>query len=165
MSRFFFIVTTGVVWMALTGQLGIGTFVVGAIIGAFMWILEGAKSRRPFGLRRAGLLLLLGSRLMAIFLWELVLANLQQLRLVLSPRIEIQPGWIEIPCTLETPAMRALLGTLLTLTPGSLTYEEKLDECGQWTIRMHLIDARSGEREVQRTRDRFEAPLQRMENL
>lgn len=165
MSRLFFIVASGLVWMALTANLDLKSFVLGAVIGALMWTLEGAKSHRPFGLRRAGLLLFLGSRLMLIFLWELLLANLQQLRLVLSPRIEIQPGWIEMPCSLETPAMRALLGTLLTLTPGSLTYEEKTDEEGRWTLRMHLLDARSGEQEVHRSRDRFEGPLRRMENL
>ncbi|MFP6640133.1 MAG: Na+/H+ antiporter subunit E [Myxococcota bacterium] len=165
MSRFFFILVSGVVWMALTADLDLGSFVVGGLIGATMWTLEGAKSHRPFGPRRAGLLALLGSRLILVFLWELLVANLQQTRLVLSPRIEIQPGWIEVPCSLETPAMRALLGTLLTLTPGSLTYEEKTDEDGRWTLRMHLLDARTGEREVQRSRDRFEGPLRRMENL
>ena len=165
MSRFFFIVASGVVWMALTADLGLESFIWGGGIGAVIWLLQGTKPHRPFGLRRAGLLILLGSRLTMIFLWELVVANLQQLRLVLSPRIEIQPGWIEVPCSLETMAMRALLGTLLTLTPGSLTYEETTDEDGRWMIRMHLLDTRSGEQAVERTRQRFEGLLRRMENI
>ncbi len=165
MSRFFFIVVSGLAWMALNADIDFGSFVVGGLIGMAMWTIQGAKSHRPFGLRRAALLGLLGSRLFLIFLWELLVANLQQARLVLSPRIDIQPGWIELPCSLETPAMRTLLGTLLTLTPGSLTYEENTDSDGNWMIRMHLLDARTGEQEVQRSRDRFEGPLRRMESL
>lgn len=151
--------------MALNADIDLGSFVLGGVIGATLWTLQGAKSHRPFGVRRAILLGLLGSRLFVIFLWELSVANLQQTRLVLSPRIDIQPGWIELPCSLETPAMRALLGTLLTLTPGSLTYEENTDSEGNWVIRMHLLDARTGEQEVQRSRDRFEVPLRRMESM
>jgi multisubunit Na+/H+ antiporter MnhE subunit len=61
--------------------------------------------------------------------------------------------------------MRALFGTLLTLTPGSLTYEETTDENGRWTIHMHLLDTRQGEAALERARQRFEAPLRKMENL
>ena len=104
-------------------------------------------------------------RKIRVFCWELLFANLDQLRLVLSRRIEIEPGWVEVPCSLETLAMRALFGTLLTLTPGSLTYEETTDENGRWTLHMHLLDTRQGEAALGRVRQRFEAPLRRMENL
>jgi len=165
MSGFFFIIASGLVWMGLSVDLDLETFVWGSVLGAGFWFIRGQKSHRPFGLKRAFLLFLLGLRLTLIFFWELLVANLDQLRLVLSRRIEIEPGWVEVPCSLETLAMRALFGTLLTLTPGSLTYEETTDENGRWTLHMHLLDTRQGEAALGRVRQRFEAPLRRMENL
>ena len=165
MSGFFFMVASGLVWMGLSVDLDLETFIWGAALGAALWFIRGQKSHRPFGMLRALWLLWLGSRLTLIFLWELVIANLDQLRLVLSPRIDIEPGWVEVPCSLETMPMRALLGTLLTLTPGSLTFEENTDEEGRWTIHMHLLDTRGGEASLERARLRFEAPLRQMENL
>ena len=165
MSGFFFILASGVVWMGLSVDLDLETFIWGAALGSIYWFLRGQESRRPFGVRRALVLIWLGSRLAVTFLWELVVANIDQLRLVLSPRIDIEPGWIEVHCSLQTTPMRVLLGTLLTLTPGSLTFEEKTDENGRWTIHMHLLDTRGGEESLERARRRFEAPLKRMEDL
>jgi len=165
MSGFFFMVASGVVWMGLSVDLDLETFIWGAALGAALWLIRGQKSHRPFGIKRALVLILLGSRLALIFVWELLVANLQQLRLILAPRIDIEPGWVEVHCSLETLPMRALLGTLLTLTPGSLTFEENTDENGRWTIHMHLLDTRGGEASLERARLRFEAPLRRMEDL
>ena len=165
MAAFFFMIASGLVWMGLSVDLDLETFIWGAALGGALWLLRGQKSHRPFGVRRALLLIWLSARLTVIFIWELLIANLDQLRLILSPRIEIEPGWIEVPCSLQTTPMRALLGTLLTLTPGSLTFEEKTDENGRWTIHMHLLDTRGGETSLERALQRFEAPLRRMEEL
>ena len=165
MSHFFFMIASGFVWRGLTADLDFESFIWGGAMGALIWFFLGTRSHRPFGIRRALMLIVLGTRLTGIFLWELTIANLQQLRLVLSPRIDIQPGWIELPCSLETLAMRALFGTMLTLTPGSLTYEESNNKEGQWMIRIHLLDCESGEAALKKTRRRFEEPLRRMEKL
>ena len=61
--------------------------------------------------------------------------------------------------------MRALLGAMLTLTPGTLTYEESAAEDGGWIVSLHVLDLRDEERLVERIRTRFEAPLRAMENL
>jgi multicomponent Na+:H+ antiporter subunit E len=165
MSTFFVAILTGLAWMGLLGEIGWGSFLVGAVLGLAVWRVEGARARRPFGLVRALRLTGLGVRFFAVFLFELLVAVLEQLRIVLAPRIDVHPGWVRFSTELETPAMRVLLGVVLSLTPGSLTYEESISEDGVCDLALHVLDLRDEERLVERIRTRFEAPLREMETL
>ena len=165
MSSFFFAILTGLAWMGLTAEVSWGSFALGAGGGVLISRLEGARERRPLGLVRGLRLVWLGARLGVVFLWELVVANLEQLRIVLAWRIDVRPGWIRFDSELETPAMRALLGAMISLTPGSLTYEDSAAEDGAWSVSLHVLDLRDEEQVVARIRERFEAPLRAMERL
>jgi len=164
MWTFFATILAGLAWMGLNAEVGFGTFGVGLVIGSLIWRLEGARASTRFGPVRASRLLGIGVRLLGVFLWELVVANFEQLRIILAPRIDVHPGWIRFGTNLETPAMRAVFGAMVSLTPGSLTYEESSDESG-CTISLHVLDLRDEERMVARIRTRFEAPLRAMERL
>lgn len=165
MSTFFVAMLTGVAWMGLLAEIGWGTFAVGAALGLVVWRVEGARARRPFGPVRALRLAGLGLRFFAVFLWELLAAVIEQVRIVLAPRIDVRPGWVRFSTELETPAMRVLLGVVISLTPGSLTYEESISENGACDIALHVLDLRDEERLVARIRARFEGPLRVMETL
>ena len=165
MSTFFVAILTGVAWMGLTAEVEWGSFAVGTVIGLTVWRIEGARARRPFGPVRALRLTWLGLRFLAVFLWELVVAAVEQLRIVLAPRIDVRPGWIRFSTELETPAMRALLGVMISMTPGSLTYEESISEDGVCSLALHVLDLRDEERLLEQIRSRFEAPLRAMETL
>jgi multicomponent Na+:H+ antiporter subunit E len=168
MSAFFFILFTGLVWMGLRGDIGVFTFVAGMLLGFGMWRLFGFRSRRPFSVARAIRLTFLGLSVFIVFLKELVLANLQQLRIVFAPRIKVSPHWLQYHTELETPAMRAVLGSMIVMTPGTLAYKETEAEEGGWTIAVHALHAKD-EEEAQKTldriHDRFESRLRQMETL
>jgi multicomponent Na+:H+ antiporter subunit E len=165
MSSFFVAILTGLAWMGLLGEIGWGSFAVGAALGLAIWRIEGGRARRPFGPVRALRLTWLGVRFLAVFLCELLVAVVEQIRIVLAPRIDVHPGWVRFSTELETPAMRVLLGVVLSLTPGSLTYEESISEDGACDLALHVLDLRDEERLVERIRARFEAPLREMETL
>lgn len=165
MSTFFVAILAGLAWMGLTANIGWGAFALGCVLGLAVWRFGGSRARRPFGPVRALRLSSLGIRLLGVFLWELVVANVDQLRIVLAPRIDVKPGWIRFRSELETPALRALFGAMLSLTPGSLTYEESPGSDGSWLISLHILDLRDEARLVARVRSRFEAPLRAMESL
>jgi multicomponent Na+:H+ antiporter subunit E len=168
MSAFFFVIFTGIVWMGLRGDMGIFTFVVGMLLGFGIWRLFRFKSRRPFSIARATRLTFLGLSVFFVFLRELVLANLQQLRIVFAPRIKVSPHWLQYHTELETPAMRAVLGSMIVMTPGTVAYKETEAEEGGWTIAVHALHARD-EQAAQKTLDRihdlFESRLRQMEIL
>jgi len=168
MSAFFFVVFAGVAWMGLRGDVGVDTFVVGVLIGFCMWRLFGFESRRPFSVIRAIRLALLGVSVFIAFVVELVLANLQQVRIVLAPRISVSPYWLQFRTELETPAMRAVLGSMIVMTPGTVAYGETEVEEGVWIIGVHALhvdDEADAQNTIDRIRGRFESRLRKMETL
>jgi multicomponent Na+:H+ antiporter subunit E len=154
--------------MGLRGDVGVATFIVGVIIGFGLWRLFGFKSRRPFSIVRAIRLALLGACTFVVFVWDLILANLQQVRIVLAPRIAVSPYWLRYRTELETPAMRAVLGSMIVMTPGTVAYGEAEAEEGAWIIGVHALhaeDEADAQKTIDRIRGRFESRLRKMETL
>jgi multicomponent Na+:H+ antiporter subunit E len=168
MSAFFFIIFSGIAWMGLSGDTGVFTFVIGSLLGFGMWRLFRFKSRRPFSIVGAIRLGYLGLSVFIVFLKELLLANLQQLRIVLAPRIQVSPYWLQYRTELETPAMRAILGSMIVMTPGTVAYKEFETEEGVWNIAVHALHVKD-EEEAQKILDRihvqFESRLRLIEAL
>ena len=168
MSAFFFVILAGIAWMGLRGDVGVDRFIVGVVIGFGLWRLFGFKSRRPFSIVRAIRLALLGASTFIVFVSDLILANLHQVRIVLAPRIAVSPHWLRYRTDLETPAMRAVLGSMIMMTPGTVAYGESEAEEGVWIIGVHALHA-DGEADAQdtidRIRARFESRLRKMETL
>jgi multisubunit Na+/H+ antiporter MnhE subunit len=117
---------------------------------------------------RAVRLTFLGASVFIVFVKELILANLHQLRIVLAPRIEVQPYWLRFCTRLETPAMRAVMGSMIVMTPGTVAYGETKTEDGKWIIEVHALNAASeadAQNIINRIREKFESRLRRMETL
>ena len=168
MSAFFFFIFAGIAWMGLRGDVGVDTFVVGVVIGFGLWRLFGFESRRPFSIVRAIRLALLGASTFIVFVSDLILANLQQLRIVLAPRIAVSPRWLRFRTELETPAARAILGSMIVMTPGTVAYGESEAEEGVWIIGVHTLHAKDeadAQKTIDRIRGRFESRLRKMETL
>jgi multicomponent Na+:H+ antiporter subunit E len=80
-------------------------------------------------------------RLLAYLPWllkEIAVANLQVIRVVLSPRIAIDPVLFHLRATQHSSLARVIYGNSITLTPGTLT----LDVDGE-DVLVHALD-RSG---------------------
>jgi multicomponent Na+:H+ antiporter subunit E len=56
-----------------------------------------------------------------IFTRELVLANYEVTKLVLTPELKIQPGFIAVPMDAESDLEVTSLANSITLTPGTIT--------------------------------------------
>ena len=154
--------------MGLRGDLGVYTFFIGMLLGFGLWRLFRFRSRRPFSIARATRLTFLGLSVFIVFLKELLLANLQQLRIVFTPRIKVSPHWLQYHTELETPAMRAVLGSMIVMTPGTVAYKETGAEEGGWTIAVHALHAKDEEEAqkiLDRIHERFESRLRQMETL
>lgn len=111
-----------VIWLTVNGRITTETVIVGAIVSAALHLLSRSfPSARPlpfFSVLRhipGGLFYLL------LLLVEIVKANLQVIRLVLSPVIEVEPCLVRFRTDLRTEAARVALANSITLTPGTLT--------------------------------------------
>lgn len=101
---------------------------------------------------------ILGLRLLARFIVELLVANLEQARLVLGRPLRVRPRWIRFETCLRTQAARTLLGALISLTPGTLTCDLRGE-----TLLIHALNANSDAEVTTRIRRSFESLLVRME--
>lgn len=73
-----------------------------------------------------------------VFFIEMVKANINMLRYVYAPRIDIRPGIVKIDVALRSPIGRLALANSIALTPGSLV----LDVKGS-TMFIHWLDVQT----------------------
>ncbi len=165
MASFWLVIMAGLVWMALTKGMTLGAFAAGAFMGIAVWRIEHLKTRQRFSVSRALRFFVAGTILLGHFFVEIIIANLQQLRIVCSPKIEVKPRWIRMRTELETAPMRATLGLMIAMTPGSVCCEELEEPDGSFSIGIHALNAEDDEEIVARIRSKLEIPLRQMERL
>lgn len=73
-----------------------------------------------------------------VFLIELVKANINMVRYVYSPRIDIHPGIVKVHMRLKSPIGRLALANSIALTPGSLVMDIEDD-----AMFIHWLDVKT----------------------
>jgi multicomponent Na+:H+ antiporter subunit E len=73
-----------------------------------------------------------------VFFIELVKANINMLRYVYAPRIDIRPGIVKVNMPLKSPIGRLALANSIALTPGSLVMDLQGD-----ALFIHWLDVRT----------------------
>ena len=111
-----------ILWLAMNGRVTTETVTLGILVSAALHLF----SRRFLSVHPASptLMLRLLPRVLlylALLFIEIVKANLQVIRLVLSPVIEVEPCLIRFRSDLRTEPARVALANSITLTPGTLT--------------------------------------------
>lgn len=70
-----------------------------------------------------------------LFIYKLVIANLQVAKIVLSPSLPIHPAFVKVKTDLKGDLGRLTLANSITLTPGTLSLDVKDD-----FVYIHWID-------------------------
>lgn len=91
-----------------------------------------------------------------LVLWDIVVANLIVARLVLGPTRRLRPAFIEVPLVLEQPLAISLLGSIITMTPGTVSAELSED---RRRLRVHVLDAPDPDAVLAQIKSRYERPL------
>jgi len=95
-------------------------------------------------------------RLVAVVLYDIVVANVAVARIVLSPGSNPQPAWLTIPLDVQHPTAITLFATIITTTPGTVScvVDEKRRQ-----ILVHALDCHDPAAMVADMKLRYEAPL------
>ena len=80
-----------------------------------------------------------------IFIWQLILANIDVARRVLSPTIPLKPGFVKVETELKGDFSKLMLANSITLTPGTLS----VDIDGQ-DLYVHTVEVKGQTKEEQR---------------
>ena len=92
-----------------------------------------------------------------VLLVEIVRANMAITRLVLAPRIEVEPCLVKFRTPLKTNAARVALANSITLTPGTITVSLEGDELLVHALNREIAAGLEG--------SMFERLLARMERI
>lgn len=124
-------------WMFLANSFSTSSFIIGYLLGliAMFAMRRGFSSRFYLGPFIALI------RLFIRFLYELVVANLQVLSIILKPRLDIKPGIFAYETELEHNWQITLLSMLITLTPGTLVVDISDDNKTLYIHALHMPEA------------------------
>lgn len=125
------------VWIIFNGRATAEVLVSGIVFSAFVYLFLrkflGYRSGADMKIARnlpGGILYVL------LLIWEVVKANVQIIKLVLSPHISISPVLVSFKTDLESNLAKVVLANSITLTPGTITCD--LSDDG--TFWVHCLD-------------------------
>ena len=128
-------------WIILNGRLTAEVILIGAALCGLICLFAVRFMGYSFQYDRKLLKKLPGFvRYCVLLLFEIIKANRDVMRLILSPRYEPEPQLISVHIPLHTAPGRVLLANSITLTPGTITIQLKGD---QYLI--HCLDRELGE--------------------
>lgn len=124
MSRYIFsFFVYFIIWVAFTSTLRSDELIAGAVVAFLMaWLTgeefsdSGMKNLSPRRIFYAFVYLF-------VFIWEMIKANVDVAKLVLMPKIPLNPGIVEVPTQLKSNVAKLALANSITLTPGTLTVD------------------------------------------
>jgi multicomponent K+:H+ antiporter subunit E len=94
-----------------------------------------------------------------VVLWDIVVSNVTVAKIVLNPRSNPQPAWVDVPLDAQHPTAVTLLASIITMTPGTLSCV--IDE-QRHSILVHALDCSDAAEMAQQIKDRYERPLRRI---
>lgn len=139
-------------WAMLAGQPGAGSLLLGALLAvaiplsARSFWTEGARVARP----------LAAVPLLARVLADIVTSSVVVARQILGPRDAIAPGFIDVPLDIEDPFVATVLGSIISLTPGTVTIDIDMERRLLLVHALHIADPAAIVTDI---KARYETPL------
>ncbi|WP_040683796.1 Na+/H+ antiporter subunit E [Thermobrachium celere] len=121
------------VWFSLSYPLTNQEIIFGLILSLFISVLTQYYNQKSKSFKIKSLYHLI--KYFIVFLIELVKANLNMARIVITPSLPISPKIYEVKTELKSNIAKALLANSITLTPGTISVD--LDED---TIYIHVVE-------------------------
>lgn len=116
-------------WIIFSGKITLEIIVLGLLLCSLLYwfmckFMDYSLHKDIAGLKRVPSFF----RYFLTLVWEIVLANIAVIRIILSPKMEIQPCLVRFKTDLKSETNRVLLANSITLTPGTYTIDLNEDE-------------------------------------
>lgn len=135
-------------WLLLTASLRLDELVAGLFVAGIVSLVSAPYIHIFDGIRYTPKAMLSVFLYLGYFFVELVRANFDMARRVLSPSLPISPELVEVETHLKSELGQMLLANSITLTPGTLSVDIIQDR-----ILVHWIAAPEGISVQQATKD------------
>jgi len=124
------------IWVALTGSMSYGNFILGFLLGFFvLWVMDRTESDHRYFFRVPKVI-----GFVCYFLYQLLKSNIQVALDVITPRYFFKPGIVKYPMNAQTDVEINLLATMISLTPGTLILDISEDKAAMYIHVMYLTD-------------------------
>lgn len=141
-----------VIWTFLQNSYTVTDFIFGYLIGILVLFILRRFLVFDFYLHRIWAVI----KLIMLFIIELIKANIDVVKVVLSPKLDNQPGIVAVTTKLESEIEITLLAALISLTPGTISMDFSEDNR---TIYIHSIDVPDKEEMISDIHDTFERAI------
>ncbi|QEM80718.1 Na+/H+ antiporter subunit E [Halomonas binhaiensis] len=141
-----------IVWLLLVNQVSVGHLLLGGILAIAIPRLTSRFWDRQPTVHKPMKLVLFFLRVVG----DIIVANLQVARIILSPWRRSRPHFVEYPLMLEERFTITILASTITLTPGTVSANLRMD--GK-TLLIHALDVEDDATLIRTIRERYEQPL------
>lgn len=131
-----------VIWIVANASVAPDVLIVGGIVALPIASVFARRGETWQQVRLTPVSLLHFVLYTCVFVRELVRANINVMRWVYSPRLDIRPGVVRITTGLKSPIGRLALANSIALTPGSLVLDIEDD-----TLLVHWLDVETMDRD------------------
>ena len=136
-------------WAALTGDFSPLNLIAGFVLGFIVLLLLRSVLRlHAYTVKVPRVMALI-----AVFVWEVVVANVSVAYRVISPRHGMRSGVIAVPLDVKTDVEITILANMISLTPGTLSLQVSEDKRLLYVHALHIDDI---DKMKQRIKDGFE---------
>jgi multicomponent K+:H+ antiporter subunit E len=141
-----------IVWLLLNNSIAPGQILLGAFLA---WLIPWATQAfwpEALHIRKPLLVIKMG----AIIFYDIIIANLNLAVRILGPVDKLQPAFVKVPLDIDHDFTIALLASIISLTPGTVSAD--LSKDGRYLLLhcLHVIDV---DAEIRLVKQRYEAPL------
>ena len=130
----------GIVWCFVHGTFSINSLIFGLLIGLvcirpFKFLYKPESNFKLFSPPSRIISII---RYFVVLIKEIIKANIVVAKIVLKPKIDINPGIIAVPIRCKTDLGITAIANTITLTPGTITVDISDDKS---LLYVHCIDA------------------------
>ncbi|WP_067727343.1 Na+/H+ antiporter subunit E [Oceanobacillus damuensis] len=141
-----------VIWMFLQNNYTALSFFIGYVVGIFVLFVIRRFLLFDFYFIRVWAVM----KLILLFFKELIKANIDVVRIVLSPNLNNKPAIVAVTTELDTDLEVSILAALISLTPGTVSMDFSDDSR---TIYVHSIDVPNKDEMVDQIHNTFERAI------
>ncbi|OZU89897.1 Na+/H+ antiporter subunit E [Virgibacillus indicus] len=139
-------------WMFLSESYSASSFIGGYLLGILLLLLLNRFIPDTFYLKRVFKII----SLILLFIKELISSNIDIVKLVYTPKLDVEPGIFELPIEVKSNWEITMLANLITLTPGTLSVAVSDDNTHLY---IHAMNIDTVEESISSIKDTFEKAI------
>ncbi|MFD1694881.1 Na+/H+ antiporter subunit E [Roseibium aestuarii] len=151
-SLFLINILMALAWALVTGSFSEINLAFGFLLSTFALYLIREQVGTAQYFKKAGQAL----SLMLLFVYELVLSAWRVALIVIRPKMNLNPGFIAYPLTVDRDFEITMLANLITLTPGTLSVDVSDD---RKTLYVHCLDVPDPQETIDSIKNGFERKI------